>query len=182
MARFRNFLQEKLGTKEEEDPVEAEIRKHQKQEEDAEKDESKLKLVLELVRALFFEHKLVGSITVSKTMGVLTRTLSCEIDGTELSTNDGDNGGPQESLTSDRDQLSRVEKLIMSAVTASIDGMIGRARAYKSKSYRKDLSLSNSVSVSDPFFGIVGMYVCCTATAESLLRADVERTLLKMES
>jgi hypothetical protein len=179
MARFRNFLQDKFGNKDQEqDPVEAEIKKHQKEEEDAANDEKRLKIVLEIIRQLYFQHKLTGTVEVGRSVRGFYSNVSCEVDGT------GNDSEVPEDLAEehfDQDQLSRFEKMVVAAANRSIDTMIHRARGYKHKSYRKDLTVTNSAYITDPFFGIFTLYISTAATCESLLTADSFRTLKKME-
>lgn len=187
MARFRSFLQDKFGNKDNEDPVEAEIKKHQEEEESAAKDEKRLKIVLELLRSLYYEYKLTGTVEVGRSVGGFYSNVSCEVDGAGGEENEraslAEDGSSAiaDDPSLDKDQLSRFEKIVLASANRSLDTMIHRARGYKHKNYRKDLTITNSAYITDPFFGIFTLYISTAATCESLLTADSYRTLKKMD-
>ncbi len=178
MARFRSFLQDKFGNKEQEDPVDAQIKKHQQEEEDAAKDEKRLKMVLELIRKLYFEYKLIGTVEVGRSIGGFYSNVSCEVDGSAEDKEAVEDLGEDQF---DKEQVSNFEKIVLASANRSLDTMIHRARGYKHKSYRNDLTVTNSAYITDPFFGLFTLYISTSATCESLLTADSYRTLLKLE-
>lgn len=133
-------------------------------EEDAVREERILCSILEVSRRQFFEMGLVGSIDVSRSLAIYTSSISCEVDGYDISSFD-------EELKSEKDSgYNMFEKRLKSAVCGAIRTLRHRARAYRNKPYRKDLTLTCGVTISDPFLGLVSTSVQCSATVESLLK------------
>lgn len=136
-----------------------------KEEEEAVKDEKRLKRVLEMARRHFFEKRIVGSIDVARSFGIFTAGASCDIDGTEAEEELAEEVEKEE----DKEKLSRFERIIMSSLTKAVNALESRAKAYRHRPYKKDLSLSTGIYVTDPFLGISTLSVTCTATVTSLL-------------
>lgn len=154
------------GKKEETPAAEPSEEQQAKDEEDAVKEEKSLQLILEKARKLFFEKRIVGSIDVARTFGMFTTGLSCEIDGSEEADVTPDE---QPAAAEDKEKATRFEKVIITSLVKAVNSLEGRAKAYRSRAYKKDLSLSTSIYVSDPILGISSLSVSCTATVSSLL-------------
>lgn len=139
-----------------------------KEEEEAVKGEKNLKRILEAARKLYFEKRIAGTIDVARSFAVHTTSLSCDIDGTQAEDDSGDN----ESVIEDEveaEKLSRFEKIAMNSLVRAINTLENRAKAYRNRPYKNDLSISTGVYVTDPFLGISTLSISCSATVSSLL-------------
>lgn len=165
MSRFGKFLGKLSGS---EQPSAEQLNEEQiaKEEQDAIKEEKRLSQVLDMVHKLYQEYKLVGSVDASRTFALCTTSISCEIDGNETFESELDHeshaGGSDEDM---------FQKAVKSSVTRSINSMINRAKAYKKKPFKDNLTIANSVSISGPVLGLFSIYVSCSATISSLIAA-----------
>ena len=122
-------------------------------------------IILEKVRELYFQRSLVGSVEIERSLLCTSNSISCDIDGTAT---------PEETDAVDESSFSETEKVPMLAkmtiknVTRLLNRLEVRARNYKSKPYKDDLTISGSISITDPM-GFTGVSISCEATIVSLL-------------
>jgi hypothetical protein len=138
--------------------------------EEAVREEKFLSKVLEVTRGMYFEKKLVGSIYACRSFAFYSSSLNCDVDSTapieEEETEIRESTG--------NEQMSFFERKVVTGVKGAISTMQRRAKAYKNKPYRKDLTLSCGLSVSDPFLGLISTSITCSATVASLLAEEDE--------
>mmetsp|Transcript_8004 Transcript_8004/g.13492 ORF Transcript_8004/g.13492 Transcript_8004/m.13492 type:complete len:200 (-) Transcript_8004:122-721(-) len=191
LAKFRNKISSALGKDAgEEEPAEPTAEEIAKAEEDAEKSEYRLILVLEKVREMYFQRRLVGEIEVSRSLLFAESSICCEIDGTA----DDIDGGTPAAAADDVDDYddnnaakgidSQGEEknipMLVKAVVKNSDRLLNRlairARKYKDKDYKGELTLTGSISITDPM-GFTSMGISCTASLESLLESSALQTV-----
>lgn len=134
--------------------------------EDAVREERFLSSILEVARRLYFETGLVGGIDVYRTFAIYSSYLHCDVDGTDLN-------AFEDGVADNEGNLSMFERRAMDAVKGAIATLKHRARAYRNKSYRKDLTLTCGLTFSDPFLGMISTSVQCSASVASLLGEDI---------
>lgn len=135
-------------------------------EEEAVKEERYLASILEVTRRMYFERGLVGSIYVSRSLAFYVTSLNCDVDGTSVA---GLSEETQKLADEAEEGLTRFERKVVTAVRGAMHTLQKRALAYRNKGYRKDLTLSCGISVSDPFLGMISTSISCSATVASLL-------------
>lgn len=62
-----------------------------------------------------------------------------------------------------------IQKLAIGGITKIINALERRAKGYKNKSYRANLTLSAGLDVAIPL-GFIGMSISCSATVDSLVK------------
>jgi hypothetical protein len=161
-SNIRKDLREKLGiepqstTTESGEPTEEDLAKAV---EEATKHEYRLNLILTKIRALYFEHKLVGSVEISSSLFMTSSSIDCDIDGSS---------GVDEGAEQDK-KLPVLVKLVLAAANKMIRSLKIRASHYRFKTYKEDITLSGSAGI-DPT-GYAGFSISCSATVTSLLES-----------
>jgi hypothetical protein len=172
-SNIRKDLREKLGiepqstTTESGEPTEEDLAKAV---EEATKHEYRLNLILTKIRALYFEHKLVGSVEISSSLFMTSSSIDCDIDGSS----GVDEGAEQDSqfmqkLDGEDKKLPVLVKLVLAAANKMIRSLKIRASHYRFKTYKEDITLSGSAGI-DPT-GYAGFSISCSATVTSLLES-----------
>jgi hypothetical protein len=168
MSRLRNFFQRNdsvpSASSEDEHAISAE--QARKEDEAAVKEESRLTRVFEVSRQYFLQERLKGNLYVSYSFLAFGNTISCDIDGTTR-----EEGEVVEDIGKAESELTRFERAIFNAAKRAISNMQRRAKAYRDKPYRGDITLSTSVSVTTPALGLVSFYINISATVDSVLLA-----------
>lgn len=131
----------------------------------AEKDEKSLRRIFDVARKIFLEKKLVGSFEVSRTIGALSSCVSCDIDGESVD----EEHQHEDHHNGETEELTRFERVAEKAIHAAVESMVKRSRAYRKRTYAKDITLSASIGISDPFLGVLSIQFSCSATVVSLL-------------
>mmetsp|Transcript_14397 Transcript_14397/g.19713 ORF Transcript_14397/g.19713 Transcript_14397/m.19713 type:complete len:190 (-) Transcript_14397:4574-5143(-) len=182
MKRFnelRSGIREKLGiegAKTTEDCGDNSSVEDDKNSDSAKYDSSAIR-ILEAVRNNYLENNLAGSVEVGiyiySPLGVSSKqiSLSCDIDaGVEQKATD-ENATVDENATADeqKEEKSTIEKMAIKASLAGIKNLCKRAKRYSGKSYRSNLSLSETLSISMPIVGLFSVYVTISASVDSLL-------------
>jgi hypothetical protein len=170
MSRFGKFFQKgdaASSTNEEQ----AQLEKEKKEDEEAVKEESRLCKIFEICRDYFIFQQLVGSVYVSSSFLAFGNSISCDIDGTAEDAVADLAKVTEEQLKVDEQELGKIEKMVCNSVRKAMDNLEKRARAYKDKTYKKDLTLCTSVSVTSPVFGLVSFSINISATVGSLLES-----------
>jgi hypothetical protein len=172
LAAFRQNVREKvtsaLGidehTVDEEAHLEPTPEEIAKEEEDSKKHEYRLVIILEKVRELYQRKGFVGSVDISRSFLCTSNSLSCDIDGS---------GGSEEtplddSTFAETDKVPMLSKITINNVTRLLARLESRAKNYRNKPYKDDLTISGSVGFTDPM-GFSGVSISCNATVSSLL-------------
>ena len=146
--------------------------KRLQEDKEIEKDERRLKVVMDSIRKLYAEYHLTGSFDVYKSFGAFTQSLSLEITTEEEEAATTDDTETDSVLAEEVEQKTNFQKIVIAAARKGIVTLMRRSRAYKKQQYRKDLTLSTSISVSDPFLGIMSTSISLSASAESLIAAE----------
>lgn len=174
MSRIGNLFHKlNVGnhTKEEKEPEEID----NELTEAAEKDEKSLRKIFDIARKVYLNKKLIGSFEVSRTMGAMSSCVSCDFDGQEDEVQEYDH------KLSDSEDLTRFEKAAERAISVAIESMCKRSRAYRKRTYAKDITLSSSISISDPFLGVLSVQFTCSASLTSLLACAIHEVLEKQK-
>ena len=179
MSRFSNFrsgVREKVASALgidnhtlEEDSSEPTPEELAKEDEESRKHEYRLMLILENIRELYFKRGLIGSAEISCSLLFACNSISCDINGTEEPSGKAECTIEENSETSDKDKLPILLKLTIKNVTRLIHRLEIRARNYKDKSYKEDLSIVGSINITDPL-GFTSVSITCSASIESLLK------------
>lgn len=130
---------------------------------EAVKEEAFLSSLLEVTQRVYYEQGLNGSIYVSRSFIFYQSSLNCEVHG---SSEEQKSQKLTETLAK---ELTMFERKVMSTVRGAVLLLKNRARAYRNKEYRKDLTLSCGISVTDPFFGLMSTTISCSAKVSTLL-------------
>eukprot|EP01031_Cornospumella_fuschlensis_P028340 gene28340-34216_t len=164
------MLKKFMNKGKEEAPAEASAEQASKEEEESVKEEKNLTRILEMARKMYYEKKIVGSIEVARSFAIFNTSVSCDIDGSEP-----EEVAPEDSAVAvkaeEQEKLTRFETLVFRSLTKAVNNLENRAKAYRNKPYRKDLTISTGIYTSDPILGISSLSVSCSATVESLLAA-----------
>ena len=128
-------------------------------------DETGVKLLLDKVRKLYYDYRMVGEIQVTK-MGLFESSLSCEVDGTgeyfkDLDTNEVKINKFVDSIAAE------VITIISFGVDKMLNDIMYRSKQYWEKSYRDDMTLSGTFTFEEPN-GIFSMSIQCSATVKSM--------------
>lgn len=174
MSRFANFRQgvrEKVTTalgiegNTTDDTAELSEEDLAKEEEDARKHESRLTIIIEKVRELYLQRGLVGSIDISRSLLLTCNTVSCDVDGTattEESPADDVHHGTED------EKVPVLTKVAVRSAVRLLNRLEARAKNYKSKPFKDDMSVSGSTSITDPL-GLTSVSISCSASVASLL-------------
>ncbi|KAJ1429830.1 hypothetical protein B484DRAFT_449224 [Ochromonadaceae sp. CCMP2298] len=131
-------------------------------------DEKGMKLLLEKVRKYYYDKGLVGSLEISRSYLMAESSLSIDIDGTQ----EYEDEKVQETQVKVHKKVDAVVDsfldFIVTGTTSAINKLMNRAKVYAGKSYADDMSLSLSMSWSDPQ-GIFGVSIGCSVTVASIL-------------
>jgi hypothetical protein len=168
-AQFRSGVREKvtnaLGIESrEEEPAEPTAEELAKEEDESRKHEYRLMIILEKVREMYYQRGLVGSVDISRSFLFTCNDISCDIDGT---------GTPEvepavEHASAEVEKVPMLVKLTIKNVTRLLNRLETRAKNYKTKSYKDDLTISGSINICDPM-GFTSVSISCSATLSSLL-------------
>lgn len=166
MSRFTNFrknVRENHSEAGEDvpEPTEEEIAK---EEEDSRKHEYRLVLVLEKVREMYRRKGFVGGVEISRSFLCTCNSISCDIDGTE----ENEEGTVDESSYSEGEKVPMLTKITIRNVTRLLTRLEARARHYRNKPYKENLTISGSITINDPI-GLSSISISCEATITSLL-------------
>mmetsp|Transcript_61273 Transcript_61273/g.107626 ORF Transcript_61273/g.107626 Transcript_61273/m.107626 type:complete len:181 (-) Transcript_61273:135-677(-) len=169
MSRFAKLRQNvrsalgRDGDTNEEETTEPTIEELEKEEEESRKHEYRLMIILEKVRDIYFQRKLVGSIEISRSFLATSNSISCDVDGTtEADSHSLEAHGPEEN------KIPLLAKVTITNATRLLNRMEVRARHYRSKAYKEDLSISGSINITDPL-GFTSVSISCSASMVSLL-------------
>lgn len=160
-----------MGRGKEEAPADVNEEQARKEEEDSVKEEKNLSRILEMARKMYYEKKITGSIDVSRSFAIFTTSLSCEVDGTEPEEEVAEVESTLPAKAEEQEKLTRFESLVFRSLTKAVNNLENRAKAYRNKPYKKDLTISTGIYTSDPILGISTLSVSCAATVSSLLAA-----------
>lgn len=136
--------------------------------EDAVKEEKYLSSILEVTRKLYYEKGIVGSIDVIRSFTIYSSSIHCEVDGTNITAFVEELNHEGESSAIDSGS-TMFERRMRDAIKGAVSTLKHRARAYRGKSYRRDLILTCGITLTDPFLGMISTSVTCSATVASLL-------------
>jgi len=165
-AKFRQNVRSALGRDSdgnEEESVEPTVEELEKEEEESRKHEYRLMIILEKVREIYFQRKLVGSIEISRSFLAASNSISCDVDGTtEADAHTLEVHGAEEN------KVPLLAKVTINNATRLLNRMEVRARHYRSKAYKEDLAISGSINITDPL-GFTSVSTSCNASMVSLL-------------
>lgn len=130
------------------------------------KEESSLICLMEKARAIYIEKGLVGNVSITRSLTVFYRSISCDVDGVAEKLKMKSISASQ-PIVVDREPTT-FEKFVGSLINRCIGSLERRARPYKKKPYKDNLILSNTVYYREPFIGLMSINVTCSATASSL--------------
>eukprot|EP00600_Ochromonadales_sp_CCMP1393_P009637 CAMPEP_0174955720 /NCGR_PEP_ID=MMETSP0004_2-20121128/1139_1 /TAXON_ID=420556 /ORGANISM="Ochromonas sp., Strain CCMP1393" /LENGTH=167 /DNA_ID=CAMNT_0016203681 /DNA_START=26 /DNA_END=529 /DNA_ORIENTATION=- len=139
-------------------------------------DEKGIKIMLEKIRRYFYKRNLVGSVDITRSYISAEASLSVEIDGS------GDYTG--ESIKDTRKMGIKVNKtvdavmerfigLVVKGTQQALEQLIYRSKTYYGKSYKDDMTLSASLTFTDPtgYFGVtIGIAATVQSMHESIFR------------
>jgi len=174
MSRFSNFRQNvrsalgRDGGAEEEDHPEPTAEEIEREEEESRKHEYRLMIILEKVREIYFQRKLVGSIEISRSFLAMSNSVSCDVDGTGEP-----DPRPVEVAGKEDQKIPMLAKVTINNATRLINRMETRSKNYRGKVYKDDLTVSGSISITDPL-GFTGVSISCSATISSLLARNAD--------
>lgn len=157
--KFMNKVNSALGN----DKKNEEEEEDHRSEKEIENQERRIKAILENIIKIYIEKGIVGEVEISLTIGFFNSSLSCEIDE-----NEDINPSLEDDLQPD-ENLTKLQKLAINRVNKALEKLGKRSLAYVNKPYKKNLSLSSSVTVGDPM-GLTSLSIEISATTESLLR------------
>lgn len=178
MSRFANFragVREKVTTalgidngKGEDELQEPTAEEIEKEEEDSRRNEYRLTIILEKVRDMYYQRGLVGSVEISRSFLCTCNSISCDIDGSS-SPESGTTAEEAGAAEAEAQKIPLLVKLTVRNTTRLLQRLEARAKNYRNKPYKADLSVSGSISITDPM-GFTGVSISCSATLESLLK------------
>ncbi|KAJ1403770.1 hypothetical protein B484DRAFT_404995 [Ochromonadaceae sp. CCMP2298] len=148
------------------EPTEEEVTK---EEAEVSRSEKFLIHVLELVRQLYIQRRLVGEVEISRSLLSTENTLCCEIDGT------AEQGAQEFASTADSAKTGDTDvetlPLLVRVTVKNADRLLrrlaSRAKVYAGKPYKSDLTVSSSINIS--VSGFTGASISLSATVDSLL-------------
>jgi hypothetical protein len=167
-SRVRGALGRGDESSETAEPTEEDIAK-----EDAEcaRSEKFISSVLENVREIYIQRRLVGEVEICRSMLFFENSLLCEIDGT-AEQGARETASTTDTVKSDDMTDSDAEPLLVRVTVKNADRLLrrlaSRARVYAGKEYRSDLTLSGSINLSISSFS--GGSITCSASVDSLLQ------------
>lgn len=142
--------------------------------------EEQLMNYLEMARTLFKAHKLNGSIEITKSMAILSRSVALEIEGNTQ----GDESGLEEELSqlnvsteadtssvtgeTPAQKQTKMQNAVKAAMRRLVKSLMKRSTKYKSKEYRGEMELSAEAAVSGPVFGLLSVGISISASVEAL--------------
>lgn len=152
---------------------------------DSSKYESTAIRVLEAVRNCFIAQKIAGNIEIcvyiySPLGSSKSSSVSCEITEEDFTVENNPHEDIPESsqnlaaATSATEERSRVENLAIRGSYTGVKTLHRRAQGFAGKLYRKNLTLSESVGVSMPVFGLFDVVITLSASVDALLSSRVE--------
>ena len=171
LAKFRQGVREKVLGKEEADnvaDVEQTAEEVEREEEESRKNEYRLMIILEKVREIYYQRKLVGSIEISRSFLATSNSIGCDIDGTGEFEPEVPEAGKEEQ------KIPLLSRVTINNATRLLNRLEVRAKNYRNKSYKEDLTISGSIDITDPM-GFTGVGISCSATISSLLARKAER-------
>jgi hypothetical protein len=129
-------------------------------------EESTLLVILDHVRQLYIERRLIGSIEVSTTIFAIYNSVECNIDEAQFIESEG----LEEKIVENK-KLTRIQKIAIGGLEGMMKTLHFRARAYKNKSYKDSITISNGIYHTFPM-SVFGLSVICSATVDSLLKYE----------
>jgi hypothetical protein len=167
-----------VAAKDSEDVADPSSTSASEKKEETKRDHALGKLV-ESARNRFISKRLQGSICISQLIGVVTSSVSCQVDEddwknskSDIDSLDGE-GGNDIIDPEERDLVGQAAEAL-SAIEAVVNALLDRSKSWDERSYSDKMSLSRVVSVGFylPFFMAVGFLITVelTATVTSLSR------------
>jgi hypothetical protein len=129
--------------------------------------ERSIQRILNAATLRYKEFNLDGSVYVSTSLGPFSTAANYEISNSaEISELDeADEASIEET---DHEELTRMQKVVMSSIDACISHLVRRSKSWKSSNKKANTSLSSGISVSEPFFGAISFTLSLTVTCISL--------------
>jgi hypothetical protein len=129
-------------------------------------EENNLLVILDHVRKIYIERRLIGSIEISTTIFAVYNSVECEIDESQFVENES----VDEKIVEEK-KLTRIQKFAIGGLEGMMKTLHYRARSYKNKSYKDNINVGSGIYHTFPM-SVLSLSVICSATVDSLLRYE----------